>query len=622
MKITKITSILLALCFFSVFYAMEPEKKKRRTKSLSSAAKKVETSLFDAIKKGDENLVKLLVGIGADVNASQSDGATWLHIAVYYGHEAIVKLLLERGADINAAPTAGPNAGGTPLLLAVCQNHEAIVTLLHERGADVNGRFGSTLSTPLHVAVEKGNEAVVKLLVDGGADVNASESDGTTPLHIAALKGDAVLAKLLLDRGAEVNSAPNDGPNAGITPLYAAVSQAHVELVELLLVRGANVDNTIFTQSSAKHSILGMPVIKTKNFNAKTSAQLLFRLIESGAVIPDILLDTIRALFDPLVYAAIFSSPIELESMLTTCNYDSHNTEQLQKLGQALRFAASRGRQEVVNLFLAKGAPADSALYRVTSILMQSAGMLNADYKAIFTVLVKSIGDLKQKQIILSKLLERAVFNRNIAVAQLLLEHDAPIKQALVALDQLLALPQAAQARIKLINLRKFLVPRASLIELLLCTDQPGVRKTIIQEQSKIPEKLQAQSKVREKSQEQDKVLLDRIASLAAHETNRYFATVITGSIDEVKALLKAGIDPNIANAQGKTALWIAAERGDTSMVELLLSNDKVIADPPNAKTGQTLLNALSKIPARAAIADIIKSKASQLPLPSECSCQ
>ncbi|KAJ6789033.1 hypothetical protein PWT90_07832 [Aphanocladium album] len=106
-----------------------------------------------------DNVVKMLLEKGANVDARDSDGRTPLSHIVETGHEAIVKILLENGANVDAKD----NDGRTPLSYTVETGHEVIMEMLLEKGAniDVEDNYGLT---PLSYTVEKGLEAIAQLL--------------------------------------------------------------------------------------------------------------------------------------------------------------------------------------------------------------------------------------------------------------------------------------------------------------------------------------------------------------------------------------------------------------------------------------------------------------------------
>jgi ankyrin repeat protein len=82
-----------------------------------------ETPLCMASEKGHAEVVKMLLGAGADVNkAATDDGATPLWTASYHGHAEVVKMLLSAGADVNKArtmPRRGPSTEPLPWLAGV-----------------------------------------------------------------------------------------------------------------------------------------------------------------------------------------------------------------------------------------------------------------------------------------------------------------------------------------------------------------------------------------------------------------------------------------------------------------------------------------------------------------------
>jgi len=92
-----------------------------------------ESALMMAALKGDMAGVKMLLERGAKVNQS---GWSPLHYAATGPEPDIVRLLLGRGAEIDAT---APN-GITPLMMAAQYGSEDSVKLLLEHGADPNRR--------------------------------------------------------------------------------------------------------------------------------------------------------------------------------------------------------------------------------------------------------------------------------------------------------------------------------------------------------------------------------------------------------------------------------------------------------------------------------------------------
>ena len=85
-------------------------------------------------------------------------------------------------------------------------------------------------------AARSGDRAAVLALIQKKVNVNAPDADGTTALHWASYRDDLESAALLLRAGAEVNAA-ND---LGATPLWNACLNASASMVHALLQAGAN----------------------------------------------------------------------------------------------------------------------------------------------------------------------------------------------------------------------------------------------------------------------------------------------------------------------------------------------------------------------------------------------
>lgn len=65
------------------------------------------SDLIDAAKQGDVVSVQVLLGQGADVNATEKYGWTPLLWAAVNGHTEVVKLLLDSGAKVNVKNELG-----------------------------------------------------------------------------------------------------------------------------------------------------------------------------------------------------------------------------------------------------------------------------------------------------------------------------------------------------------------------------------------------------------------------------------------------------------------------------------------------------------------------------------
>lgn len=159
-----------------------------------------------AVSQEDEEMVKLLLKFGADVELANADNEKPLHWAVQSGSAEICRLLIDKGADIDAEDSLG----ATPLLWAVEQESLEIVTLLLELGADpflCHTEHGS----PCALAARLGLTSILSEILDFHPSCieEIDELTGNTLLHIAVLSHQKKACKMLVERG--INPCyPND----------------------------------------------------------------------------------------------------------------------------------------------------------------------------------------------------------------------------------------------------------------------------------------------------------------------------------------------------------------------------------------------------------------------------
>jgi uncharacterized protein len=157
----------------------------------------------DAAMRGDTPAVRALIQKKADVNAAQPDGGTAIQWAAYRNDLDIADLLIAAGANVKAAN----HDGATAMYLASIRGSAPMIGKLLKAGADVEER-GPEGETPLMLAARNGNVDAVKVLLAHKADVNAMDKlRGTTALMWAAEQGNSPAMKVLIDGGANISAA-------------------------------------------------------------------------------------------------------------------------------------------------------------------------------------------------------------------------------------------------------------------------------------------------------------------------------------------------------------------------------------------------------------------------------
>ena len=144
-----------------------------------------------------------------------------------------VRALVEQGADL----TARQGDGATALHWASYWDEVELADLLIRNGADVNAANDLGV-TPLWAAAENRSAAMVERLLDAGANPNAPLLSGETPLMTAARVGAVDVARQLLEADADVTVTAGRSQTA----LMWAVAQRHPAVVDALLDHGAAVD--------------------------------------------------------------------------------------------------------------------------------------------------------------------------------------------------------------------------------------------------------------------------------------------------------------------------------------------------------------------------------------------
>lgn len=195
------------------------------------------TPLMTAAISGSNKTVKVLIAAGADKDAyGGPGGATALSFAVTHRHLETVRVMLECGVNPNAKDYQYWGSG-TPLEDAVMMQNLPIVKLLLEHGTDPNmtgykSRSWGPLSGLMGMDGKDSIE-MIRLLLEHGANPNTLDpKDGSTDLHYCAKNNRMEQAKLLLEHGANVNAKANNGE----TPLQWATTP---EMKKLLLEHGA-----------------------------------------------------------------------------------------------------------------------------------------------------------------------------------------------------------------------------------------------------------------------------------------------------------------------------------------------------------------------------------------------
>jgi RNA polymerase sigma factor (sigma-70 family) len=138
-------------------------------------------------------------------------------------------------------PARTPKPQDPPLIAAIKHKHfgfeglPAFEKLVNESKGKLNELRDANGLTALHCAVKRGWQDEATLLLMRGADVNATDNMGRTPLFYAVSRGDIWMDRLLVVAGAHMQVISKDGQ----TPLTAAIHKKEMDQIELLLWLGS-----------------------------------------------------------------------------------------------------------------------------------------------------------------------------------------------------------------------------------------------------------------------------------------------------------------------------------------------------------------------------------------------
>lgn len=187
------------------------------------------TGIRELITSGRVEAVRMWLAAGSDVNEiGDIQRSTPLSQAANWGQNEIVRLLLEKGADVEAVDRRQARA----LHYAARAGNEDILKMLLEKYADIKAKDGQGQT----VLFWTRKPDVVRLLINYGADVNEETYQKWTRLILAAYNGEEEIARCLLNAGARTETKDA----FGLTPLLRAVEGGHPSVVRLLLEKGAD----------------------------------------------------------------------------------------------------------------------------------------------------------------------------------------------------------------------------------------------------------------------------------------------------------------------------------------------------------------------------------------------
>ncbi|XP_013142883.1 PREDICTED: serine/threonine-protein phosphatase 6 regulatory ankyrin repeat subunit B isoform X2 [Papilio polytes] len=191
---------------------------------------KKQTPLHLAAASGQIEVCKLLLELGANIDATDELGQKPIHAAAQNNYSEVVQLFLQQHPNLVMATTKD---GNTCAHIAAIQGSVKVIEELmkFDRTGVISARNKLNDSTPLQLAAEGGHADVVRVLVRAGASCTDENREGLTAVHLAAEHGHTNV----LDVMRSTNTLRISSKKLGLTPLHIAAYYGQAETVRELL---------------------------------------------------------------------------------------------------------------------------------------------------------------------------------------------------------------------------------------------------------------------------------------------------------------------------------------------------------------------------------------------------
>nr|XP_045605231.1 ankyrin-3-like isoform X1 [Procambarus clarkii] len=142
------------------------------------------TPLQCAVHLGYNDCVSTLLAARPDLEATDGNSNTALHLAARRSNIFCVNTLIEAGANVDARD----DMMRTPLLVSVLANSTEVMRLLLAAGCDYTA-VNNAAFTAMHIAALSGNEAAIQELYRAGLDPETQDATGLLPEDVAEAWG-------------------------------------------------------------------------------------------------------------------------------------------------------------------------------------------------------------------------------------------------------------------------------------------------------------------------------------------------------------------------------------------------------------------------------------------------
>jgi ankyrin repeat protein len=178
----------------------------RAGKATEALVKLIDVYWYEGSDDIEINSIEKLLKDGAQVHARGKEGETFLHLAARDSRDDLIRLFIAYGADVNI----GNSNGYPPINYGFIKRNFKTLQLFIALGASVYKKNSSLLAD----AVFNQDTEMVNFFLSLGVDPDVRNICKDNPLHYAVMRDDEKLIKILLDWGADPDKKNNSGESA------------------------------------------------------------------------------------------------------------------------------------------------------------------------------------------------------------------------------------------------------------------------------------------------------------------------------------------------------------------------------------------------------------------------
>lgn len=295
-------------------------------------------------------IAAVLLEHGAEVNKSDENKVSMLHLAVRYNRRKFVKLLLDRGAKVSAVDYEAD----TPLHYAAYYADLVLLFDLIENSAVDFNALNCRNETPLMLAAKHRSAKFAEKLIISGAFIDSQNEKGETALHYAAKSANTPVVDLLIKNGARISNISAQRETA----LFAAIRNKDYDTFRLLLNHMSKTEINFLNKQNISALMLATLFAQTWMVSDLSAAGAINTELEPNRELLTSLRQELEqgspSCLHPALLTAINSSQLSMTKIILELGADCDQLDPEEKT--ALHYAVENKNAAIAEALIAKGA--------------------------------------------------------------------------------------------------------------------------------------------------------------------------------------------------------------------------------------------------------------------------